>query len=602
MHKFKNWYEVSPLRLKISFMYLTLIVAVVIFLVFSIGYTSSNILLNNAIDAYQKNLFVITEKFDLLINRMENESLYIALNQQYQSEISDEEGKEGTAYSRFSRAVNISYLLTNFLSGQKTFNSLRFYEVNGKTFSDNSSINSEYFISNHQKAIEEFLQSKNLTFWMDFDFNSINYLPTEKSTLSLMRKVYYYTGAFAGTLEMNVGEKQISALYQNSIVDNMNVFIVNKDNIIVSSPNHSDIGMSVENQPFCRLINSAQGHGGKLFRVDNITQLVIYTEYQRFGWKIIGVIPKHNITSDTRFLIIIVIVIGALSIFISFLFTKKFAALITSPINNIETVVSQVSEGNYNARITIINKDELGILSGRINQMIENILQLMESNKHNYEQKRIYELGYIQMQMNPHFLYNSLETICGMIEAGEYKIAIRTINDISRFYRSVLNGGDTLITVNEEMQITLRYLKILKHRYAKIFKCEYNIPDEMLNQKIIKLVLQPIVENAVLHGITGTRKDGLILISGIIDGDDQYLIVKDNGKGISKDKWERIFSSNSDGITKGQGFGIRNIDERIKLHFGNNYGLTIDSCQGTQITIKFPYQKGGDANEDCIDC
>lgn len=599
MHQFKNWYDVSPLRFKISFMYLTLIIAIVIFLAFSIGFASSNILLNNAIDAYQKNLFVITEKFDLLINRMENESLYIALNQQYQSEIFDE---EGTTYSQFIRAVNISYLLTNFLSGQKTFNSLRFYDATGNIFTDKSSENSESFIRSHQKAIQEFLRSKKLTLWLDFDFNSPDYKPYEKSTLSLMRKVYYYTGAFAGTLEMNVRENQISDLYKNSIVDNMNVFIVNKDNIIVSSPKSDEIGRSIENQPYCRFINSDQGYGGKLFRVDNISQLVIYREYQQFGWTIIGVIPKHSITGDTRFLIIIVITVGALSIFFSSFFTNRFASLITGPISNIETVVSQVSIGNYDARITIINKDELGILSSRINQMIENILELMESNKHHYEQKRIYELGYIQMQMNPHFLYNSLETVCGMIEAEEYKTAIRTINDIARFYRSVLNAGDTLITVNEEMQITLRYLKILKHRYGRIFRCEYNIPDEMLNQKIIKLVLQPIVENAVLHGISGSRKDGLIVISGIIDGDDQYLIVKDNGKGISKEEYERIFSYSNIAGTKAKGFGIRNIDERIKLHFGNNYGLTIESCQGTQITIKFPYQKRGTTNEDCINC
>lgn len=597
MSQFINWYRASPLRIKIFFMYFTLIICIVIFLVFCIGYASSSILLNKAIDNYQKNLLVITEKFDLLINRMETESLYIALNQQYQSETSDE---EDTAYSQFSRAANISGLLTNFLSGQKTFSSLRFYDANGKIFSDNTCINSEYFISNHQEAIEEFLQTKKLTLWIDFDFNTPNYMPNEKRTLSLMRKVYYYTGAFAGILEMNIDEKQISALYRNGIADNMNVFIVNKDNVIVSSLKGTDIGTSIENEPFCSLINSAQGYGGKLFRVDNISQLVIFREYQSFGWKIIGIIPKQNITGQTRFLVIIVIVVGTLSIFLSFFFTKRFATLITSPINNIKTVVSQVSEGNYAARIKIINNDELGILSARINQMIEDILQLMESNKRHYEQKRIYELGYIQMQMNPHFLYNSLETVCGMIEAGEHKKAIHTINDISRFYRSVLNGGDTLITVSEEIEITMRYLKILKHRYGKIFKYELNIPDEMLNQKIIKLVLQPIVENAVLHGISGTRKDGLIVISGIISGDDQYLIVKDNGKGIPKEVRERIFSCKSDGFIKQKGFGIRNIDERIKLHFGNNYGLTIDSCQGTQITIKFPYQKGAVAYENSV--
>ncbi len=184
----------------------------------------------------------------------------------------------------------------------------------------------------------------------------------------------------------------------------------------------------------------------------------------------------------------------------------------------------------------------------RLDEMIDNTVRLMELIRYQSEQKRSYELENLQMQINPHFLYNSLETVCGIIDAGEDKLAIRMINYISRFYRGVLSGGDTLVTIDQEVQITLRYLEIVKIRYRNSFEFDYNFPKEMIQAKTPKLILQPIVENSIMHGFLGKKSHGSLRIRGTTEKDKMVITITDNGCGIPSEELRRIMAGGAEKI------------------------------------------------------
>ena len=221
--------------------------------------------------------------------------------------------------------------------------------------------------------------------------------------------------------------------------------------------------------------------------------------------------------------------------------------------------------------------------------MVDQLKQLTDDIVREHEQKQKSELDALQSQINPHFLYNALDIIVWMIEKGQPKEAVNIVTALARLFRISLSRGKNIIPVLDELEHVQNYLTIQSMRYKNKFSYAIEMEKEVKDLSIIKLVVQPLVENAIYHGMDFMDGDGLITIRANIVGDELHLSVADNGLGMKPEVVERLLIENTP-VSKGSGVGLKNVNERIKLYFGDRYGVLIESepDAGTCITLVLP--------------
>ena len=236
-------------------------------------------------------------------------------------------------------------------------------------------------------------------------------------------------------------------------------------------------------------------------------------------------------------------------------------------------------------------KDEIGTLAESVNEMTEHLEEFVEKIKEDERKMRHTELRLLQEQINPHFLYNTLDTIVWLVEGNASDKAVNMVVSLSDFFRIVLSKGREIITLKEEEQHIRSYLEIQQVRYRDILEYDIQIPEELYQYKILKLTLQPLVENSLYHGIKTKRGKGTIYVTGRLEDDKIYLDVKDTGIGMSEAELASLRSKISKPCKEtDSGFGLANVNERIRMHYGAEYGMTIESRlgEGTWVRVVIP--------------
>ena len=264
---------------------------------------------------------------------------------------------------------------------------------------------------------------------------------------------------------------------------------------------------------------------------------------------------------------------------------------ITGPVNKLCDATKQIAGGDFSTRVAIEGKDEIATLAESVNDMSEHLEELVRQIKEDERKMRYAELRLLQEQINPHFLYNTLDTIVWLVEGNDSEKAVNMVVSLSEFFRIVLSKGKEIITIKEEEQHIRSYLEIQQVRYQDILDYDIQIEPEIYPYEILKLTLQPLVENALYHGIKTKRAKGMILVTGKMEDDKIYFDVKDNGVGMNKAELASLRSK----ILKpcketDSGFGLANVNERIRMNFGLEYGITIHSKQGegTLVQVVIP--------------
>ena len=317
-----------------------------------------------------------------------------------------------------------------------------------------------------------------------------------------------------------------------------------------------------------------------------VTKTVGYT-----GWKLVGVIKGTGISLNmlkTRLFIVFVIL---LIIFIVILINSYISFRVTNPIRELEKSVKALEEGNLDADIYMGGSYEVQHLGKSVQDMKFRIKGLMQDIVNEHEEKRKSEFDSLQAQINPHFLYNTLDIIVWQIENEKQSEAVHTVTALARFFRLSLGKGKNIVTVKDEIDHVKNYLMIQHMRFKNKFDYEFDIAEDVLELPSLKLMLQPLVENAIYHGMEFMDGDGMITVKAWREEDELYLSVADNGLGMTEDKVETILTGKSaSGNGRGSGIGVKNVNERIKLYFGEAYGLTIDSepDEGTTVIIHLP--------------
>ena len=336
---------------------------------------------------------------------------------------------------------------------------------------------------------------------------------------------------------------------------------------------------------------SEDGVYKKMRSEDGNKQTVIISTIAYTGWKMVGVVRQDARTDSLEQFRIYMVVIVIMLIMMLLLVNRIVSKKISSPILKLDASV-RAYEAGEKPDIYIGGSYEIRHLGNSIQSSYEEIERLMKKIMEEQNERRKSELAALQSQINPHFLYNTLESITWMIESGKNQDAVFMISELAKLFRISLSRGKTIISIKDELQHCRNYMNIQKYRYKERFETEYDISEEIYSFCTVKLILQPILENAIYYGVGDMDKDEdpRIVVRGWKQQQDIYIAVSDNGIGMRHEDVENILTGNQKAIKHGSGVGLINVHTRIRLMFGIKYGLIVESepDEGTTVTIHLP--------------
>lgn len=311
------------------------------------------------------------------------------------------------------------------------------------------------------------------------------------------------------------------------------------------------------------------------------------------GWNIVGVSSMNDFDLSSMKTKLFIVFIISLFLFLLAITNAVISAKITKPIQRLEQSVHLLEAGKLDTPIYIEGSYEIRRLGSSIGNMAKQMQILMQDIVKEHESKRKSEFDTLQSQINPHFLYNTLDIIVWMIENEQKQEAVRVVTALARFFRISLSKGKSVILLKDEIEHVKNYLMIQQMRFKNKFHYQIEVDPEVLTCKTLKLMLQPLVENAIYHGMEFMDGDGEIRITAKLEEEKLKITVGDNGLGMTEEQVARLLSEEQVVSKKGSGIGVKNVKERIHLYFGEEYGLFIESepDEGTCISIYLPVQR-----------
>ncbi len=374
-----------------------------------------------------------------------------------------------------------------------------------------------------------------------------------------------------GVLIMDISETMLYNRYSDMLDNGTEIYIVDSNKKIISSKDKRIIGKNYDEIKNENLIEGSM----------EVVSLI-----NEYDWRIIQKIPlsimmevSNQISQKTIFIIALVSIIALI-------ITYKLSVWITKPIINMKNKMKEVMDGNLKTKVDINSDDEIGELQLSFNQMVEKLDLSIENIKTYEKQKRVAELSFLQAQINPHFLYNTLSGIRFLISMNKSEKAEEMLYRFTRLLRSILPKASEMIRLEEEIENIKNYVELQKMRYPDCFEINYDIDNNIHDFKVPSFILQPIVENAIFYSMEKENSKGIINVVGYRVDDGIRITIKDNGIGMSKDKISSVLKKESS-VNR---VGVINVHERIQLNYGQNYGLKVDSKEGkgTKVTFILP--------------
>ena len=317
------------------------------------------------------------------------------------------------------------------------------------------------------------------------------------------------------------------------------------------------------------------------------------------GWKLVGVAPTESLRDNYSQLLLFALFVVSLSIFLLVFVNLRLSEWITAPMKKLDLAVRQLEKGAETADFDVDGPYEVEHLSHSVQSMVSTMRHLMEDVIQQEEEKRRSQLDVLQSQINPHFLYNTLDSVVWMTENGRTQEAVVMLTALARFFRISLSKGSNIIPIGDELEHARNYLTIQKMRYKNKFSVDIFAEPGIEKLYTIKLIVQPILENAIYHGMEYADGDGEIHIRAFREGENAVIEVEDNGPGMSDETVQQLLKPGRCSKAKGSGIGLRNVHQRIRLTFGAAYGLSIRSepDNGTVVRICLPALEEEDAQK-----
>jgi len=322
-------------------------------------------------------------------------------------------------------------------------------------------------------------------------------------------------------------------------------------------------------------------------------RLVIVDTVNNARWRIVGVAYMDELMSGLDQYTSVMFLVLAFCIIITILLSRAVSAYISRPIRELERLMNSVERSDFSSPPTVGGSQEVAALSQTFALMVGRIRQLMDDIVKSQEMKRKFELDALQAKINPHFLYNTLDSVVWMAEQNNTEGVITMITALAKLFRISISKGRDIITLSEELEHVRNYLIIQQIRYRDKFEFSISMEEGIENLPTIKLIVQPIVENAIYHGIKYLQEMGHIDIKVFRRKPGAVVIeVRDNGVGMDEQKLSNILSYEGPHHKGGTGIGVRNVHQRIQLYYGSDYGLELSSelDEGTLVRLVIPEQ------------
>jgi len=380
-----------------------------------------------------------------------------------------------------------------------------------------------------------------------------------------------------------------------SLQDRGYIFIMDSQGDLLYHPDQSVIETG---QAFDNAIFDYNNIGEEnYFKNKDSETIITRTDMNYLNWTIVGVSYEDETSRVTREVIKYIALILMISVFAIIILSIFIARQISRPVQELESSMRQVTAGNLETRISIYSSEsEVRALAKSFNHMVSRIQKLIKENEREQELKRKSDLDALQAQINPHFLYNTLDSIVWMAECNQNDEVIQMVDALAMLFRVSTSGGKNIITLEDELIHAKNYMLIQMHRYTDRFNFEIDIDDKLKNLLVPKIILQPLIENSIYHGIRYIVDPGLIRITAEIKENKLYIYIFDNGNGMTEEELENIWDKMP---AKNRGVGIKNVRDRIQLMMGKEYGLIYESKkeEGTVAIITLPIVRNEENNE-----
>lgn len=529
-------------------------------------YYSRRIIEDQTFDYLQNLAFVTMSKVELSLENVEDTVFFIAGNERIQELLGSEteESDRLTSYLRYKEAKD---LLSYYVLLSREISSTYIYTENGSTFS--------YTKRKQTPPIQEL---KNL----------------DKNWICLDGHIYLKRGIYLFTTQKKLGimitEVEAPVFYNIvkdiSYSDNSKVYIVDEDNNIIAGQEESFTGQKLPKDYLDAMKGKSDGELGRAV-LEGIPYSIYVGEEIHNGWKLVLALPEDYYLKDVRmlrnFTSVLLFATGMLAIVLIIFVSNG----VTRPLKKLSQAMEDVGSGDFQVSFQVEGQDEIAVLGRTFNQMVEDMRTLIDNVYEQEMRKQEVEMKSLQMQINPHFLYNTLDTINwiarmrGVDEVGDMTSALGNL------MRYSLSKSD-FVTIDEELRNLKNYIEIQNVRYGDKMTIEFQVDEAVLGYYIPKLLVQPILENAIVHGVEDKLEPSLIQIRISREGENLYLVVEDDGVGMTQEAIEALMNMDYD--TKKHGhtsIGVYNVNRRIQSVFGKSCGLQIQSQlgAGTKITL-----------------
>lgn len=567
--KLRSLFEGLPIHRKILTIYSFCIIPIIIILCIAVLFAVKNIIMTNIVQSVSNNSEVIVNQMQQKTKNMKSCANILQL---YLNEL---------PFLRSGHTVKLNEIEKNnqvmkrMLYSYQIFedvDNMIFIDQTGNVYGNDVNLLHVWKQKDNSSMLAKMEEIGSKEIW--FPINTQNSISEKENACTLTmgkNMVDVNTGERLGMLFLSIEETSINKLFSSlSFSGSSHYFITSLDGKIVMAP------PEVEKENINKM---------------DLNKVYVNTKSMaEIPYDLVFYAVEKELFKEIEVLMLVIIFAGITCITLAVVLSHYLAKRITKPIIQLANDMETVSRGDISVRCSNEMRDETKRLADGFNTMLETIEDLIKNVKLEQKEKRKYELALIQSQIKPHFLYNTLDAIYVLIHLGRNEDAKLTTKSLADFYRAALSAGKEIIRLSEEIKCIQDYLKIQKIRYAEEFEYRIEIAEELYTTPILKMLIQPIVENAIYHGLKEKEGMGMLRIYSVLEDDYMNIVVEDNGAGMTKEKISDILENGTTGS-----FGLKSVNERIRLHWGDSYKLRIESTvnERTRVILRIPYQKGG---------
>ncbi|MBB6670219.1 cache domain-containing sensor histidine kinase [Cohnella nanjingensis] len=540
-------------------------------------------------------------------DQLEKMTGMLAINKDVQSFIGQSDAPDEA--TRLSEAQVVIKSLDKILSTYPYVDSISLYRRNGEALFDSGS--GSWYREDardvspfYSSAVYDRIVRQGNGFLWDGQMDSTQFrladraYPDERAVpyVTVVRNVYLLGRVNqSAVIAVNVKQSEFGSIFNGDSGDVKNVqYLINADGIRISQSDSGEIGSRAE---LADRIDPAMTNGSFAIRSGDQTKQITYYRIGGTGWTLISEMPEAEFIRNILALRQLILVAGAVGGVLALLLSAYWIYRITKPFNHLVHAMREMEKGHLGVMLDETPSTELGIIGRRFNKMSQSIEELIEENKAIEKDKRKLEMEALQSQINPHFLYNALNTIKWIAMVRKELSIVDSITTLGNMLRTIYKDRSLTVPLQTELAYIENYLKIMNARYGEGVEVSIRVPEELRDCRIIRFILQPIVENAFIHGMTSKSYQGTISITARRDGDDLIVAIADNGTGIPEKRLallrESLLASavgSAPPSLPGGSIGLANVNRRIRMQYGKGYGLAIESRagSGTEVSVRVP--------------